>query len=98
MLSRISLTSAGLCLLLFAGLSSCKTIDIRTDYALANTGESDAQKGRRLLDETYYAMGYDKLAATKTYSVHSRFDWRMPWTMMPMNALPGNKNNEILFR
>ncbi|MEM6772705.1 MAG: hypothetical protein AAF597_19155, partial [Bacteroidota bacterium] len=48
--------------------------------------------------ETYHAMGYDRLAASKTYEVNSRFDWKTMWSLMPMNALPGNKNNDIHFR
>ncbi|MEL7423952.1 MAG: hypothetical protein AAFN81_13210 [Bacteroidota bacterium] len=84
--------------LLLLILAGCKTADIRTDYALQNQTSDDFTKGRQLLEETYLAMGYDKFADVNTYEVKSVFDWKMPWGMMPMNALPGNKNNEILFR
>lgn len=78
-------------------MSSCKTIDLRTDYALENNSENDAEKGKRLLKETYLKMGYDQLENTQNYSANSFFKWKMPWTMMPMNALPGNKSNDIRF-
>lgn len=87
-----------LSLMLLVGFTSCKTVDLRTDYALENNVESDTEKGKRLLKETYLKMGYDKLAETKTYEAKSNFKWRMPWTMMPMNALPGNKNKDIHFK
>lgn len=80
------------------GFASCKTIDIRTAYALENQSTADARKGEELLKETYYAMGYDKLEEVTTYEVRSLFKWKMPWSMMPLNALPGNKGNEIVFR
>lgn len=78
--------------------ASCKTVDIRPDYALKNRTETDTEKGKRLLKETYSKMGYDKLEATQTYEVNSLFKWKMPWTMMPMNALPGNKGKDIKFK
>lgn len=79
-------------------ISACKTADLRTEYALQNQAEADYTKGKRLLEEAYLAMGYDKFAGVKTYEVKSVFDWKAPWGMMPLNALPGNKNNEIQFR
>lgn len=89
--------SLGTMMVLFL-LSSCKTIDLRTDYALENHATSDYEKGRQLLEEAYLAMGYNNFEKIETYEVKSLFDWKMPWGAMPMNALPGNKNNEILFR
>lgn len=85
-------------LCLFVGFSACKTIDLRTDYSMANQNESEEEKGRRLLEETYLKMGYDKFKTTEVYQVNSYFDWKMPWTMMPMNALPGNKSKDIQFK
>lgn len=87
-----------LSLMLFLGITSCKTVDLRTDHALENNQERDTEKGKRLLKETYFKMGYDKFAETNTYEANSLFKWRIPWTMMPMNALPGNKNKDIHFK
>ncbi|MEL7220975.1 MAG: hypothetical protein AAGJ93_06625 [Bacteroidota bacterium] len=94
LLSRRVLLIAGGILM----LTSCKTIDLRTDYALQTNSVADAQKGKELLEATYYKMGYDKLETIKTYEVNSYFDWRTIWSIMPMNALPGNKSNDIRFR
>ena len=71
---------------------------LRTDYALENRTVDDEARGRALLDETYYAMGYDRLETVRTYAVESVFDWSTFWSAMPMNALPGNKGNRIKFR
>ncbi|MFK7935412.1 MAG: hypothetical protein AB8G22_17995 [Saprospiraceae bacterium] len=87
-----------LLLIFLGGLTSCKTIDLRTDYSLTNKNESDEEKGKRLLEETYLKMGYDKFKTTEVYAVNSYFDWKMPWSMMPMNSLPGNKSKDIQFK
>ncbi|MEM8968758.1 MAG: hypothetical protein AAGE93_20245 [Bacteroidota bacterium] len=79
-------------------LSSCKTVDIRTDYALTNNAQSEHEKGKQLLKSAYQKMGYDQLEAVETYEANALFKWKMPWTMMPMNALPGNKGNKIEFK
>ena len=55
-------------------------------------------RGRALLQSTYAAMGYDQLATTATYSMTAHFTWSPVWSKMPMNALPGNKNNDLRFR
>lgn len=81
-----------------AVLTSCKRIDIRTSYALAHNSKEDAIKGKRLLQATYKKMGYDKLESVDAYEVNSVFKWKTFWAMMPMNALPGNKGNEINFK
>ena len=80
------------------GLSSCKTVDIRTEYALNHTAASEYTKGKQLLTTAYEKMGYDQLENVATYQTNALFKWKMPWTMMPMNALPGNKGKELEFR
>lgn len=97
-MSSYSITTVFSTLLLLVLLASCKTADIRSDYALQSQTSSDFEKGRALLEEAYLAMGYDQFTNVETYEVKSVFDWKMPWGMMPMNALPGNKNKEIQFR
>lgn len=77
---------------------SCKTVDIRTNYVMKNKDEKTIEKGKMLLQNAYKKMGYDNLREVETYKVNSNFTWKMPWTMMPMNALPGNKNKNILFK
>lgn len=85
-------------LTIFISFSACKTIDIRSDYALQNDTETDREKGKRLLQETYTKMGYDHLATVENYEVNSVFKWKFFWSMMPMNALPGNKGKLLKFR
>ena len=88
-------------LLVFFSLSlmySCKTVDIRTDYSLKNKDVQNTQKGKELLEATYTKMGYHNLKEVETYEVNSLFKWKIPWTMMPMNALPGNKGKNIVFK
>jgi len=85
-------------LLFFILFSSCSVRDLRTTHAKENRSESEIIKGKRLLEETYLAMGYDNLKDVKTYTAKSRFNWKMPWTLMPMNALPGNKGKELEFK
>lgn len=93
------LNFSSILLLLFAlAISSCKTVDIRTGYALKNNTSSDVEKGKKLLKNAYLKMGYDKFAKTTNYEVGSLFKWKFPWTIMPMNALPGNKGKNIRFR
>jgi len=83
------------CLLTFA---SCKTVDIRSEYALTSQKTTDFEKGKQLLDKAYFAMGYDKLEDISTYEATSLFKWKFPWSVMPMNSLPGSRNNDIQFR
>ncbi len=85
-------------MLIAMALTSCKTVDIRTDYALINTTQSERDKGKQLLTSAYQKMGYDKLETVDAYQSKALFKWKMPWTMMPMNALPGNKGNELEFK
>lgn len=87
-----------LVLFLLSLIYSCKTVDIRTDYSLENMNVQNTQKGKELLKETYTKMGYGYLQEVENYEVNSLFKWKMPWTMMPMNALPGNKGKRILFK
>ncbi len=94
---KLNFPSALLLLFVFV-ISSCKTVDIRTDYALQNNTPSDIEKGKKLLKNAYLEMGYDKFENTTNYEVSSLFKWKFPWTMMPMNALPGNKGKNIRFR
>lgn len=85
-------------LLITSTITACKTVDIRTDYSLNNNNKAAEQKGRDLLKSTYEKMGYAALENTQRYEVNSLFRWKMPWTIMPMNALPGNKGNEVKFK
>lgn len=91
-------TFLGSFMLLFFLMTACKTVDIRTDYALKNNTESDVQKGKDLLQKAYTDMGYDKLQTVNTYQANTVFKWRMPWTLMPFNSFPGNKGKEVQFR
>jgi len=84
-----------LVLILLLGLGSCKLADIRT--TTLKKGESTKENGRTLLEESINTMGYDNLQNFENYSVKSVFNWKPLWSMMPMNALPGNKNKEIEF-
>lgn len=84
-------------LLIAVSLSSCKIADIRTSI-LKNGEHTDLKKGRTILQESVIAMGYDNLENYETYAVKSEFKWKPFWSMMPMNALPGNKNKEIEFQ
>jgi len=79
-------------------LSSCSVRDLRTDYAKDTTTSKSEQRGRDLLEKTYLKMGYDKLEKVETYQATSVFDWKWPWSWMPMNALPGNKGKKINFK
>jgi len=79
-------------------ISSCSVKDLRTPYAKDASVERSEKKGRDLLEKSYLAMGYDKLEKISTYEAKSYFDWKFPWSWMPMNALPGNKGNTILFK
>jgi len=84
-----------LVLILLLGLGSCKLADIRT--TTLKKGESTKENGRTLLEESINTMGYNNLQNFENYSVKSVFNWKPLWSMMPMNALPGNKNKEIEF-
>ncbi|MEM8527882.1 MAG: hypothetical protein AAGG68_24790 [Bacteroidota bacterium] len=84
-----------LVLLLVLGANACKVADIRTSNLKQQ--ESTSEKGRNVLEASIKAMGYDHLNNYKTYSAKSVFEWKPFWSMMPMNALPGNKNKEIEF-
>lgn len=85
-------------LLITALISSCAVRDLRTDYAKNTQEIADFEKGKRLLERSYLKMGYDNLDQTNNYEVKSLFDWKWPWTWMPMNALPGNKGKVIKFK
>jgi len=79
-------------------LSSCQMADVRTpDLKENGIARTDAAKGRALLEESVKAMGYDRFADYETYTVKANFDWTLPWSAMPMNALPGNKGKDIQF-
>lgn len=43
-------------------------------------------------------MGYDRFGTIQTYQADAIFDWRFPWSIMPMNPLPGAKNKPVRFR
>jgi hypothetical protein len=77
-------------------LASCKIADIRSE-SLKNGEELSAEKGKAILEESIEVMGYDKLENFESYSAKSVFSWKPFWSMMPMNALPGNKGKEIEF-
>ena len=81
--------------LIMFGLSSCKVADLRTE-SLKKDMKTE-KDGRALLEESIIAMGYDKFMDHESYAVKSVFDWNPFWSIMPMNALPGNKNKEIEF-
>ena len=79
-------------------LTACSVANLQTD-ALADGRIPDAEsKGRQLLQMTYEKMGYDNFAVVDVYEFTANFDWSTGWSMMPMNALPGNKNKNIQFR
>jgi hypothetical protein len=59
---------------------------------------SDKQKGRSLLEESVKAMGYDQFNTMESYQADVVFDWRFPWSMMPMNPFPGSKNKKTRLR
>ena len=77
-------------------MGGCKMASVTTDYMAIST-LSDEQKGRELLAEAVKAMGYDKLETIESYQADMEFDWRFPWTLMPMNAVPGSKNKLTRF-
>jgi len=77
---------------------SCKTVELRTDYVLNSNNKTDEKKGRKLLEDAFISMGYDKLNNTKVFETIATFSWKGAWLLFPMNALPGNNNNQILFR
>ena len=79
-------------------LTGCSVANLRTDAMAGQSDQALEERGRALLDESVRAMGLDKLMATKTYSMTTNFDWSTGWSMMPMNALPGNKNKDLRFR
>ncbi|MEM9547185.1 MAG: hypothetical protein AAGA77_14485 [Bacteroidota bacterium] len=79
-------------------LSSCKVKDLRTEFAKETTLELSEKRGRDLLERTYLKMGYNHMENVTTYEAKSYFDWKWPWSWMPMNALPGNKGNTIKFK
>lgn len=85
-------------LFLVAILSSCSVKDLRTDYAMERQNQETFTKGRKLLEQSYKKMGYDQFMRTSNYQVSSVFDWKWPWSWMPMNALPGNKGKVIKFK
>ena len=84
--------------LIAAGVSACKTVDIRPKYALENRTKEDYNKGKELLKTAYLTMGYDKLESKKTYQVNAYFKWKPFWTIVPLNSLPGSKRKDIVFR
>ena len=69
-------------------ISSCKLVDLRTDH-LKESHSDNETKGRSLLEESVRAMGYNKLAELETYEVETKFKWKFPWSIMPMNSFPG---------
>ena len=81
-------------LLVFSLLTACAIADLRPDDAPL----TDEARGRQLLEASVLAMGLDRLAETQVYSARANFDWATGWSLMPMNALPGNKGNDIRFR
>lgn len=79
--------------------TSCKMADMRTKMVENSPGVSQLNtKGEKLLKESVKAMGYDNFDRYETFSVKNEFDWHYPWTAMPLNSLPGNKNKEAIFR
>ncbi len=85
-------------LIIVVVLTSCKAVDIRTDYLLSRSNGSTEAQGRELLAKAVDVMGYDKLEKTRSYEVTAQFNWKGAWLLLPMNALPGNNNNDIQFR
>lgn len=79
-------------------LSACSIANLQPAALAENRIADPETKGRELLQMTYKKMGYDALQNVETYEVTSRFTWSPVWSKMPMNALPGNKNNDIQFR
>ncbi|WP_422858884.1 hypothetical protein ACOKFD_16250 [Flagellimonas sp. S174] len=77
---------------------SCKSVDLRTDYLQNNTTANLEEQGRNLLRNAKTAMGYDKLATTEVYEANALFNWKGIWLLMPMNAFPGNNNNDLKLR
>ena len=86
-------------LLLITLIASCKAVDLRTDYLVQNSSDAALEaKGKRLLEESYEAMGYPNLKNVKTYSVEANFTWKGLFLMMPMNSIPGNNKKDIEFK
>lgn len=81
--------------------NSCKLADVRTDYMHIQEQKSiktNRDKGRQLLQASIVAMGYDKLSSVESYETIAQFNWKFPWSAMPLNSLPGAKGNDIKFK
>jgi len=75
----------------------CQYAKVSTDHMSADVN-GDELKGRKLLEESVVAMGYDKFDTIQSYKADALFDWHFPWGIMPMNPLPGAKGNKVRFR
>ncbi len=78
--------------------TACSIANLQTDSLAAGQIPSPETKGRELLQMTYEKMGYAALKNVDVYEMTANFKWAPVWSTMPMNALPGNKDNDIQFR
>lgn len=83
---------------LIVSLQACKSVDLRSDELISQSISNAEQKGKQLLQEAKMTMGYHKLEATQVYEANAVFNWKGIWLTMPMNAFPGNNNNELKLR
>lgn len=78
-------------------LQSCRAVDLRTETVMNNPNLKE-QKGKELLEQSFFKMGYDQLAKTEVYQVNIKFKWKGIWLAMPMNTFPGSNKKDIQFR
>ncbi len=95
---KLLFRKTSLLLLILGLLQSCKAVDLRSDALTSQSISNAEQKGKQLLQEAKQAMGYHKLEATQVYEANALFNWKGIWLTMPMNAFPGNNNNELKLR
>lgn len=73
----LSLLSISVITLFLVMSSACQLADLRTNHVLeSGLSDSDAQKGRALLDAAWKAQGMDQLRSHQVYAVTVEDHWR----------------------
>lgn len=78
---------------------ACKLADVRPTFLKEQEiTATNEEEGRDLLSASIQAMGYENLSEIDTYEAKALFKWKFPWSIMPINSLPGSKGNQVQFR
>ncbi|MEL6559978.1 MAG: hypothetical protein AAFQ94_17445 [Bacteroidota bacterium] len=84
-----------LLIITIALLYSCKLADVRPELVKGKLSDSDEEKGLSLLKQSIEAMGYNNFESISTVETTMTFDWRFPWSSMPLHSFPGARNKPM---